>query len=113
MVYLTIGNPPALAKCKTPSLESPAADVKDAWDDGVCVHAMSDVEIAHFEGLGTVTWLVKCGLCSDGGIVQLLATVKSLCREDTFSTGQESEGSQRYGETLTSQVQGLTKVLED
>lgn len=35
---LTVGDPPALPKRQTPALQAPAADVQNAWDEGVLVH---------------------------------------------------------------------------
>lgn len=49
MPELAVGDSPTLAKCQTPALQTPAADVEYTRDDGVSVHFMSNVEIGHFD----------------------------------------------------------------
>lgn len=51
------------SKCQTPSLQSPATDVEDFWDDGVLVHLVLDVETHDYDGGGerlAVCWAIQC-----------------------------------------------------
>lgn len=47
---LSVGDLPTPSKRETPALPAPALNVKDAWDDGIAVHLVRDVE-AHLAGI--------------------------------------------------------------
>lgn len=58
-VLLCICDPSTLAKCETPSLQAPAADVEHPWDNGVLMHFMGDVETHDSESCSL--WIGRFG----------------------------------------------------